>query len=74
MTTSIKLECKCRVTVHHPASAHGAPHEMLLPANMCDEHRTQYEAFHAASVADRARARAALETGGWDDLAQSGVL
>ena len=71
MTTSISLGCACKVTQHGTARH---PREMLLPANMCDEHKTVYEDFHAASVAERAQARAALETGGWDDLAQSGVL
>jgi hypothetical protein len=71
MTTSIGLGCACKVTQHGTARH---PREMLLPANMCDEHRAQYEAFHAASMTERAQARAALETGGWDDLAQSGVL
>lgn len=67
MTTSISLGCACKVTQHGTARH---PREMLLPANMCDEHKTVYEAFHASSVAERAQARAALETG-WDDLARA---
>lgn len=52
----MQINCGCRTTYHGAKK-----HEMLLPKDMCPEHRAFYEACHAESSAERARARAAIE-------------
>jgi hypothetical protein len=66
----IKMSCGCKPTNEGTALY---PREMLLPHNMCEEHHHLYQTTHAASVAERAQARAALEAAAgradWDDVA-----
>jgi hypothetical protein len=54
----VSLKCCCKTT-NEGTARH--PHEMLLPVNMCDEHRAMHLAYHAESANERARARARLE-------------
>jgi hypothetical protein len=65
---TIKFGCKCRPTNE---GTRNHPREMLLPANMCEEHRLMHEAAHTASCIERAAARAAARAdidiiGEWD--------
>jgi hypothetical protein len=57
---SLEIKCGCKTTKEGTARY---PREMLLPVNMCEEHRVMHLAYHADSVAERAAARARLEQG-----------
>ena len=60
------LGCTCKVTMH----GHGRfAREILLPSNMCAEHKALYDEHRAAAFESpewRADARAVLERQEWD--------